>query len=158
MPAREFLIILPIDDAPIGEAYSSAILHCTLVRWFRISENETTVADIIARVIRRDEPLRLLSVALERFGPKHDTPAHVLERDPRLLDLHTRLVSKLSEFGAQHRSPQYILEHFRPHVTKHEGRSFPIGSSLLVSNICLVRKTHTSDGYEKKEIVASLRL
>lgn len=151
------LYALEIDKVQWNKTYDSVPLHCTLMHWFRHENPVEKVLLDTYYLIEKLRPIEIESDCAALFGPKDDTPVHVLRRCEVLHKLHMDLYERLHRMGAIFTSPQWIGRNYRPHVTTRDGRDFPPGTRHTCQHIILYDLVEV-DGQVKKRAAVKMRL
>jgi hypothetical protein len=145
---KQHLVALPIHPMGVGTSYSPNTplpLHCTVMHWFKLGPNNSidqlnNELTRLAGEIRGESPLRLISSLSSLFGSKNDVPVFVLERNPDLEILHTKLLLFLAAAGCLLTELRWVGAGYRPHVATVGRYSFPAGQSYSANEIVLVEK------------------
>lgn len=144
--SREYLIVLPIEPIPAHGFYASnesLPLHCTIMHWFRPSQDcLRTLDEGIERVALEPEfqAIELVSERAELFGPNNDIPVHVLADNDQLRMLHTSVFTFLKQMNSLPEELQWVGDKYRPHVTDTRFRHFPPGTRHRPRSLALIER------------------
>jgi len=117
-------------------------LHITLLR-FDIEPSATEdVADLVAELAEPRVAASLgteLTVGLDAgFGHQGSVPVSLVEPDAGLQGLHEALHAAVAVLGGRVATPHYVLEHYRPHISHHDGKQPRPGDAVKLDRIALV--------------------
>ncbi|WP_429390477.1 2'-5' RNA ligase family protein [Paenarthrobacter sp. TE4293] len=126
-------LVFPRSDWP---------LHITLLRFDVGDEASADVADVLAEVA--EAPVRgalgtKLRVGEEAgFGHMGSIPVSLINHHPLLQGLHEEIVEAAVSNGARIATPNYILDHYRPHISRHDGKRPKSGDVVVLDQVALV--------------------
>lgn len=72
------------------------------------------------------------------FGRLGSVPVSLVEPDPRLEALHRDLFDAVTALGGKVATPSFVLDHYRPHISHHDGRRLRPGDAVVLDQIALV--------------------
>jgi hypothetical protein len=72
------------------------------------------------------------------FGRLGSVPVSLVEPDPRLQALHRDLFNAVTALGGKVATPNFVLDHYRPHISHHDGRRLRPGDAVVLDQIALV--------------------
>lgn len=130
--ARLTVIVQP-DEPAIGR-HAEIVdwpLHVTVLQAFTIEVTPEHVVQQVLEILRRTKPLAVTGAGIEHFGPAADIEVTVLSTSRELVDLHHRLLDRLSSSpGFRPDIPAYSGDGYRPHVTACNNGSLRIGDEM----------------------------
>lgn len=126
-------LVFPRSDWP---------LHITLLRFDVGTDGSADVAGVLAGLAEAPVSGALgaeLTVGEDAgFGHLGSIPVSLIERNPLLQGLHEELVQSEVTHGARIATPNYILDHYRPHISHHDGKRLSPGDVVVLDQIALV--------------------
>lgn len=129
-------VILQADRPVVGRVAQLPDwpLHVTLMPAFRVEEATGDVVQTIVGTLRQVGSLEVTGAAVEQFGPSADIEVTVVEVSGRLIDVHRRLLTRLSHLrGLEPDLPAYSGDGYRPHVTACSAGSLPVGATMRLA-------------------------
>ena len=120
-----------------GYAVRNWPLHITVAPVFSTDATAAMLAARMAEVASAHGAIHVVVGESELFGPRHDTPASVVD-SPAVRALHDALLDALAPLGASFDSPHYAGEGFRPHVTTTTRGAAEEGARLRLTQLALV--------------------
>lgn len=72
------------------------------------------------------------------FGRLGSVPVSLVEPSPRLEALHRRLFEAVAAMGGMVAASNYVLDHYRPHISHHNGKRLRPGDAVVLDQIALV--------------------
>ncbi|MCD4852148.1 2'-5' RNA ligase family protein [Arthrobacter sp. AK01] len=126
-------LVFPRSDWP---------LHITLLRFDVGTEVSADVADVLtdlaAAPVKGALGTRLTVGEEAGFGHMGSIPVSLIHHNPLLQGLHEEMVDAVTSIGGRIATPNYILDHYRPHISHHDGRRPESGDVVVLDHIALV--------------------
>jgi hypothetical protein len=152
---RNLILVAFVEPVSVGLVFPRTDwpLHITLLRFdveSRASPSAPAgatglagdVADLLAA--RAGPPARAALGAVLTVGPDAgfgrlgSVPVSLVEPDPRLQALHRDLFDAVTALGGKVATPNFVLDHYRPHISHHDGRRLRPGDAVVLDQIALV--------------------
>ena len=149
---RNLILVAFVEPVSVGLVFPRTDwpLHITLLRFDMESPRSAgapagpagDVADLLAA--RAGPPARAalgarLTVGPDAgFGRLGSVPVSLVEPDPRLEALHRDLFDAVTALGGKVATPNFVLDHYRPHISHHDGRRLRPGDAVVLDQIALV--------------------
>lgn len=144
MPMRNLIWVAFTEPVHPGLVFprSDWPLHITLLRFDVGPELSADVDDVLADLAEAPVKGALgtrLRVGEEAgFGHLGSIPVSLIEHNPLLQGLHDELVEAAVSNGARIATPNYVLEHYRPHISHHDGKRPKPGDAVVLDQVALV--------------------
>ncbi|MFF2841025.1 2'-5' RNA ligase family protein [Paenarthrobacter sp. NPDC057981] len=126
-------LVFPRSDWP---------LHITLLRFDVGTEVRADVADVLADLAEAPVKGALgteLTVGEDAgFGHLGSIPVSLIHHNPLLQGLHEEIVEAANSVGGRIATPNYVLDHYRPHISHHDGKRAKPGDVVVLDHIALV--------------------
>ncbi|MDI2035135.1 2'-5' RNA ligase family protein [Paenarthrobacter nitroguajacolicus] len=126
-------LVFPRSDWP---------LHITLLRFDVGTEAGADVADVLADLAEAPVKGALgtqLTVGDEAgFGHMGSIPVSLIDHNPLLQGLHEEIVEAANSVGGRIATPNYVLDHYRPHISHHDGKRPKSGDVVVLDQVALV--------------------
>ncbi|MFK4641370.1 hypothetical protein ABIA52_004259 [Paenarthrobacter histidinolovorans] len=144
MPMRNLIWVAFTEPVQQGLVFprSDWPLHITLLR-FDVGPNVSAdVADVLADLaeasVKGALGTRLRVGGEAGFGHMGSIPVSLIEHDPLLQGLHEEIVEAAVGVGARIATPNYVLDHYRPHISHHDGKRPKSGDTVVLDQVALV--------------------
>lgn len=117
-------------------------LHITLLRFDVEPSEDGDVAERLGELVTT--PVRgalgtMLTIGPDDgFGHQGSIPVSLVERHPILQGLHEELFDAVAQVGGKVATPHYVLDHYRPHISHHDGKRPKPGDAVVLDQIALV--------------------
>jgi hypothetical protein len=144
MPMRNLIWVAFTEPVQPGLVFPRGDwpLHITLLRFDVGTEVSADVADVLAGLAEAPVKGALgteLIVGDEAgFGHMGSTPVSLIKHNPLLQGLHEELVGAANGVGGRIATPNYVLEHYRPHISHHDGKRPKPGDVVVLDRVALV--------------------
>ncbi|GAA3320118.1 2'-5' RNA ligase family protein [Arthrobacter ramosus] len=127
-------LVFPRSDWP---------LHITLLRFdVDPSDDDDDVAARLGELVTAPAMGALgadLTVGPDAgFGHQGSIPVSLVEHHPVLQGLHEELFDAVASVGGRVATPRYVMEHYRPHISHHDGKRPKPGDAVVLDQIALV--------------------
>lgn len=135
-----YLLVFEIEPITPFATYTTIPLHCTLMPWFRVSD-EAALHTMLETVFDAAEPITLIAEGADSFGPldgSYTVAVNHIHKTPTLMQLHMTLYGELEKLGAAFDEPAFCGEAFEPHVTECMGLQFVEGSRHHARRVHLI--------------------
>ncbi|MBB6406495.1 2'-5' RNA ligase family protein [Arthrobacter sp. AZCC_0090] len=126
-------LVFPRSDWP---------LHITLLRFDVEPSDGEDVAARLSELVSAPAMGALgaeLTVGSDAgFGHQGSIPVSLVEHHPILQGLHEELFDAMESVGGRAATPRYVLDHYRPHISHHDGKRPEPGDAVVLDQIALV--------------------
>ena len=121
----------------------------TLMHWFSLDPrlNKELLRVSLKQLATEIADVKLVSERFALFGPHNDVLVHMLERNPALLLLHTKLFAFLAKWDSLPAKLSWVGAGYNPHVSDCNGVSFTAGTTFTATQLVLVERQ--DDGAKK---------
>lgn len=134
------LACLFIDSLRVGDQFRQWPLHVTLVPWFRVEGDSTSLAQGLELSLQTVPPFTVRAAGSTRFGPRKRL-VRLLEGSPELGAVEHRVRSYL------HKKRAWLVDEttkrrydFRPHVTVQGEYGLAPGAAVRVERLYIVQQ------------------
>ncbi|MCX2747352.1 2'-5' RNA ligase family protein [Arthrobacter sp. MI7-26] len=126
-------LVFPRSDWP---------LHITLLRFDVAPSDGDDVAARLSELVSAPAVGALgaeLTVGPDAgFGHQGSIPVSLVDPHPILQGLHEELFDAMEIVGGRASTPRYVLDHYRPHISHHDGKRPKPGDAVVLDQIALV--------------------
>jgi 2'-5' RNA ligase superfamily len=131
---HDYILVALLDDCQVNDTFAQWPLHVTLVPWCQPVHLQKFTDDI---EVAASKYTQIDSVVGEQktWGPN---TVNVVERVPKLHELHNELLGLVRSHGELLINEQYTGMNYTPHVTHQKSLSAVEGSSITLSTIYLI--------------------
>lgn len=141
---RNLILVAFTEPVTVGMEFPRTDwpLHITLLRFDIEPSEDDDVADLIAELAGPPVAASLgieLTVGPDAgFGHQGSVPVSLVEPSEQLQGLHEALHDAVGQLGGRVATPHYVLEHYRPHISHHDGKRPWPGETATLDRIALV--------------------
>lgn len=139
----EFIFVHLIDKRPVDTTLGRHIpLHMTILHWF---ESDHEVEEIVERTnaaVSSLAPIAIKATVEDLFGPDNNITVMKLNKDPRLVELHTTLMNAMEELGTTFDGRWTGASNWNPHVTNKQYMRLQPDDTVLVNDIDLITRKY----------------
>jgi hypothetical protein len=142
MTTQRYVIIKLLERLQDGDEFlpENYPLHITIVPSFQLERMDDILLGKIKQLCNNLKAFSLTAGEDEFFGPNGEVHVTTMVMNDEIHELHTNLVSLLSDADAIFDEPQYILENYRAHATVQETVRLKQGDSIIFDNITVIDK------------------
>jgi 2'-5' RNA ligase len=152
MKTQRYVIIKLMEKLQDGDEFlpENYPLHITIVPSFQLERMDDTLLGKIKQLCNNLKTFSLTAGEDEFFGPNKEVHVTTMIMNDELEELHTSLVSILSDADAIFDEPQYMLENYRAHATIQQAKRLNIGDTVMVSEITIIDKLPNGNPRKRK--------
>ncbi|AKM80938.1 TPA: hypothetical protein DDX46_04540 [Candidatus Saccharibacteria bacterium] len=152
MTTQRYVIIKLLKRLQDGDEFlpENYPLHITIVPSFQLERMDDTLLGKIKQLCSNLKTFSLTAGEDEFFGPNREVHVTTMIMNDELQELHTSLVSILSDAHAIFDEPQYILENYRAHATVQEAVRLNKGDSVVFDDITIIDKLPNGSPTKRK--------
>ncbi len=134
-------IALAIEPFEVGRSYATQPLHCTLMHWFQIvNDEEQKVVKVCDELSQQIQPFELIITDKAMFGQRENTPVYTVHKSLQIQTAHLILKDSLSNLGMSLQEPNYSGLKYSPHITKKLNDDLMMCSMFKVKEFYLARR------------------
>lgn len=143
-----YLLALEVVPMAVGQAYSQLPMHCTIMHRFHSVLSATALVAALQPIIRAAQPVNLLPLKHQAFGPKKQLVTMVM-CEPALFEFHCQLYDKLNSLGVHYTESDWVGTSYTPHVTDKHGKRLTALGPTVSGAVYIISVEHPLKGSQR---------
>lgn len=154
--SQKYCLVHFIEPIDSGAQFhmSSWPLHITVADVFAIDRVKSNVDTALQNLCEQRESVAVTGTEESVLGT---TPVTLISTTPKLLELHSDIVTLLEKCGATFNTPAYNKEGFIPHSSIQGDAKMTIGEEITINSLSLIDMFPESD-WEQRRVLATFYL